>query len=718
MSLDSVLKIGKAFRASPDGLKYFKYIKPCPKDSEKPPTSILRLSIPIKEDFTFDFDRISEITDQNIIGSDSKESSLYYLTFKTSDNDGMVKYIFGDIFYSLSASIDKNGVLESGEGGFYRLDNPSASKAYQLNSFHRGEEDFKKIIDLLKLDSNSVEDNVLVKFRNSFESQIDLLHLILKYQIGVLQFLKEHQNEGMTFLEFLNDEKALKNHTAFGVFETIRASKTAKKTFSQLFNIEDEDYQYEWETIQNNESFINQLVAYSNSTVFIHFCFPEEEHWYNFKNELTYITQKMLDDFVDKSSSIDGYVLKKTLYKTLCSGDSKNDIQFPSFEVSAKHKSKSFTIDEITDLFYAIDYSKNAVISPTEDIKLIVLPNGDNLTATDYEEFKKETRENLINAELIIDRNNTESSEKDRFFAWFDDKSEHESVVTQFDLIFSKKGGATSPDTDLLELSGISKSSLQFVKKRINDISKDIYQKRQSELKLSKSLSPLSMSWSFSNILGIPQADKNGKVSFKTNSKYQSHILKILPRIYTSTYGVDNLLLPSFINNVEYSIRHGDAKYSFLKYDIEFLLSIQNTLLPKQNFLKIMSSKSYELGKSLGKLAIFLKPDKNGDSPINSFEKEFVGNLSRHIGQLRDVQKFSSYLFEKYALHKEKARYIPLDVRKGNITKEIEEQLMYLQDVNNKTAYDKHECSFGFFASYFAPYEAKANTTEETKTNE
>ncbi len=586
MSLDTVLKIGKAFRASADGLKYFKYIKPCPKDSEKSSASILRLSIPVKEDFTFDFDMISEITDQNVIGSDSKESSLYYLTFKTSDNDGMVKYIFGDIFHSLSASIDKNGVLESGEGGFYRLDNPSASKAYQQNSFHRGEEDFKKIVDLLKLDSNSVEDNVLVKFRNSFESQMDLLHLILKYQIGVLQFLKEHQNEGRTFLEFLNDEKALKNHTAFGVFETIRASKTAKKTFSQLFKIEDEDYQYEWETIRNNEIFIAKLIAYSNSTIFIHFSFPDKEHWYNFKNELAYITQKMLDDFVDKSSSIDGYVLKKTLYKTLCSGDSKNDIQFPSFEVSAKHKSKSFTIDEISDLFYAIDYSKNAVISPTEDIKLIVLPNGDNLSVSDYEDFVKETQ--LIKAESIINRKNTESKEKDSFFAWFDDDSEVDSVITRFDMILSKRGSKGLPDTDFIEISGVSKSSLQSIKTRIESISQEIYFKREKELKLKKATSNLIIANSFYNVLVIPETGKSGK------NKYQSHILKVLPRIYTSNYLIDNLLLPSFINNVEYSIRHGEVKYPFLKYDFEFLLSIQNTIVPKQNFLK-----NYEFKKSM-----------------------------------------------------------------------------------------------------------------------
>ena len=35
-----------------------------------------------------------------------------------------------------------------------------------------------------------------------------------------------------------------------------------------------------------------------------------------------------------RSNSGDGFVLKKTLYKTLCSGDKKNDIQFPGFKRS------------------------------------------------------------------------------------------------------------------------------------------------------------------------------------------------------------------------------------------------------------------------------------------------------------------------------------------------------------------------------------------------
>ncbi len=35
MSLDTVLKIGKALRSSKDNLKYFKYVAPCPVKKSK-----------------------------------------------------------------------------------------------------------------------------------------------------------------------------------------------------------------------------------------------------------------------------------------------------------------------------------------------------------------------------------------------------------------------------------------------------------------------------------------------------------------------------------------------------------------------------------------------------------------------------------------------------------------------------------------------------------
>ena len=127
--LDTVLQIGRTFRNSPDGLKYHRYIK-SPKQ-QKDWEKITFLSLPINEDFTFDFDSLKSITDENL------KNKLFYLTFKTSDADGLVKYFFGDIFYTL-----KDGK----EGGYYRMpDLSNKQKAYRKGSFLRGDDDFDSI---------------------------------------------------------------------------------------------------------------------------------------------------------------------------------------------------------------------------------------------------------------------------------------------------------------------------------------------------------------------------------------------------------------------------------------------------------------------------------------------------------------------------------------------------------------------------------------------
>ena len=116
MSLETVLQIGKVLRNSENSLKYFKYVEPCPKDKDG--NWPICITIPVKEDFSFDWEEM-KITPEN------EREKLYYLKFKTSDADGFVKYIFGDIFYSKTAKIKKDGTIENGEGGYYRK-----SKAY------------------------------------------------------------------------------------------------------------------------------------------------------------------------------------------------------------------------------------------------------------------------------------------------------------------------------------------------------------------------------------------------------------------------------------------------------------------------------------------------------------------------------------------------------------------------------------------------------------
>ena len=72
----------------------------------------------MKEDFSFDWNGI-KITPEN------ERDKLYYLKFKTSDSDGLVKYIFGDIYYEKKASVKKDGTIESNEGGYYDRDRKS-----------------------------------------------------------------------------------------------------------------------------------------------------------------------------------------------------------------------------------------------------------------------------------------------------------------------------------------------------------------------------------------------------------------------------------------------------------------------------------------------------------------------------------------------------------------------------------------------------------------
>src|SRR3990172_7635586 len=250
--LETVLKIGKAFRESPTGLKHHRYVKQCPQDTDK--RKILRLSLPVNEDFSFDFNGIKEITDENII-----RDKLFYLTFKTSDADGLVKYIFGDIYY----------VLSKGEGGYYRLeDKKNKQKAYQISSFIRGNEDFKSIEKMYEeqfLKQGQKESFFVASFRNKFKNNILLLERLLKYQSGILEYLELRKSgETKLFMELLADEKVLQWHTAKRVFSTIKQGRGTKKIFNNILNLEEP----QWKQIESNEEHIEKLVNYSTGGLF------------------------------------------------------------------------------------------------------------------------------------------------------------------------------------------------------------------------------------------------------------------------------------------------------------------------------------------------------------------------------------------------------------------------------------------------------------------
>ena len=231
--LETVLKIGNAFRKSETSFKNYRYIKQFKLDNKR---KALILSLPVNiindNSLSFDFDKLHEIIDENII-----ENKLFYLTYKTSDSDGLVKYIFGDIYYSYQ---------KEKEGGYYRLgDTSNKQKAYQKSSFYRGEEDFQSIQKQYKEESNLIS-----SFRKEFEINIEYIENIIQYKSAIAECLKKEN-----FKQLLLNKEYL---------ETLTAKNTSPP-----------------------------------ADLFFHFDFGGR-YWYEFDNEIELINKKLIEEFTEK----------------------------------------------------------------------------------------------------------------------------------------------------------------------------------------------------------------------------------------------------------------------------------------------------------------------------------------------------------------------------------------------------------------------------------
>lgn len=572
--LQTVLEIGKAFRESDNNYKYHKYILPCPSDTDK--RKILRLSIFIDNDFDFKTDDIEEITDENII-----KNKLFYLKFKTSNADTTIRYVYGDIYYS----VDKDGK----EKGNYTIK--------KNDSFKQAEESIK-----------DCSNEIILKFRKKFAEQKDKIEAII------------------------------------------------------LKNI-------------NNEY----------SEIFLHFNFTYRvyKYWHK-KEELEEINRLLINHFFKKQDK-DKLVLDAMLVRTICSGNKKNDIQFPSFDIKSRYKTCFFSSEDAKNLFYAINYTEQPLIKIRKtDINIIVLPKGNNLSALAYDEFNKHTR-TIEGDEEKQDEDKLAGSNEpsEELFAPLTEEKTAEKIV-EFDLIFSERGDRTW--VDMIELTGIEKSDLQRIHNRIIKIKHDIL--------IKKNINILD---SFNNILSYSSKSK----------KNQNHLCKVLPQIYTETYYSDPILLPALIEKTEYNIRNiktdSERSGAFPKYDFYFLTLIQNNNKNKEgeNLMKIKESESYNIGYLLGKLVLPFAKWRE-DCPIQSFEKSYVGNISRRIITLDELIKFKNFIDEKLTVHEKLYKDIK-DISYGLAQK--------INDFSGK--YNKDECSFGFFEAYFEPIQNKNNNKSE-----
>lgn len=703
MSLETVLQIGKVLRSSENSLKYFKYVEPCPKDKDG--NWPICITIPVNEDFSFDWEGL-EITPEN------QFEKLYYLRYSTSDNDSSPKkYLFGDICYTRKTEVDKKGEIK----GIKDFGNFTFEKGLG-NAFLNGQKTYEEIIDDLHISMIKTEvfENVgeksygtVMKFILSYyksETNYELPKKLIPYSqiiktaIDKLK-LFDAENDFVLFHEaFKKDLEKIKKLLLFApVFEFYMYEKDIVKNSLSNLNIL---HEYYLNVIKSKSQGVlkrllkkdEKLESYSNETktkflqfadftVFVHFKFFKDGktlNWYQHKMAFDCIKDKLNSEvtFLNKQ----GLVPSKSIYRTLCSGNDKNDIQFPSFGIDNSYKSFAFKNKEQFEdfLFTGSILNKPFRYLKNTDIVMFVYPvsiKGEEYCAKDYDDF-------------FFEKKDESRFDSDPIFSILG--NEGASRFNRFDFVFADNSGNTT--TDLIELSAIEKSALRIINQRIENISKEVNLESNFVLNSNSKINNLQIETSFLKILGNTFVDSNGYLVFKPNAKYKSHLLAALPLIYTAKYYNDDLLLPSFVQVSEFIVRNVEKKficnsYADIKYHFKFLMKIQNSKTDK--FMAITTSESYQIGFLLGGMA------KNLSQEINSFEKNYVGNLTRRIGSLVDFIKLKNEIEQKLIMHDKSKFTFQTSYELAQKVKEF------------NTRYDKEECAFGFMESYFKPIPKK-----------
>ncbi len=421
--------------------------------------------------------------------------------------------------------------------------------------------------------------------------------------------------------------------------------------------------------------------------VYLHFDFGGKA-WYELE-DWSAIQALILSNFVQESEH--GYVLKSFLFKTIGVGGGSST---PDFTGDNAHKVRRFESPAaIEDLIYALNSAGRAAVRE-RDIKIIVLPRGDKrnpLTAPQIERFFARTgsadaTEEAIETEEELKRETAPTADVDPLFAIVPERAESDPNLLQFDFIFSLAGG-TKPDVDLIELAGLDRSRLTEISHRVRHLRHDIQQERAQALAsfIKKPLEPPLITRSFLNILGD---------ATKAKKKYQSHLLKVLPQIYTESYYHDPVLLPALIEKTENNIRNDvSPTFSFLKWDFYFLTRLQNS--QGDSLMAIQDSPSYRVGVLLGTMSQPLS------WKINSFSKNYAGLLTRRIGTIGDVAALAADINQKLIMH---------DC--VGFTRKASHELSQMLAAYSGP-FNKHECALGFFEAYYAPRPEKELPPED-----
>ncbi|RMG34304.1 MAG: hypothetical protein D6732_10620 [Methanobacteriota archaeon] len=444
----------------------------------------------------------------------------------------------------------------------------------------------------------------------------------------------------------------------------------------------------------------------SHPAVVIHFRFDDGKSWYELPHVMATLKEHMLKSFAYsvKSHDYEGYSLKKSLVTIGASDDDKSRVDLiiseSMQEMVFKDSHQMFLFkdpDNLWALMYAIKFAETPFFKPQSDVQVVALPRGNNLNP----EYLLEFFEPVTQLSQAVDKEEKLGSskrghEKDKIIDEWEIFSEpmldnltHARFEDEifYDIIFMNPGSTTKPSVYLLVLENVSKSHLKQLEEKINKIKRKLTSEIKKEGLLTAKNIKLYVHTALNNILNI---SKGG------NSKLRNHFISVLSKIYLDNYSHDEILLPAFVSKIEQQIREGKVYYHSLKYQMYFLLELQQNC----KIMKIKENPSYEIGYQLGTMARPFAAWRD-DCPLKSFEKNYVGNLTRRITYFNDLLKFYNFLNEKLTIHE---RMYPEQRRAS-------QALANLLGSPPKN-YDKNICALGFFEAYFQSHK-KAELNEQ-----
>ncbi len=423
-----------------------------------------------------------------------------------------------------------------------------------------------------------------------------------------------------------------------------------------------------------------EKILSKHKSIVLHFDFNGKS-WIDYYEIIEVVNNLLCQDLVCNFRNTNKVILKNYLYKTLGGGNT------PGFSPYTDYKNRLFEKDEIISLLYASKATEKPLIR-IGNIGILALPHNemDSITPdkiVNFFEREDKTLGEKVKSELhkedtINNGNDFANHQSDSLFTDFIENKFDDKV--KFDIVFTTIPSSPSGVfSDLIEISDVEKSLLKQIHENIIKQRNELEDMANKEYPILKYKFNLQIQNSFLKIFGDLTTDKKN---------FKFHLLKVIPQIYTDTYYADPLLLPTFINKVEYNIRNDGAKFGILKYDFYFLIKIQKQ---KQNTLMdIKKSKSYELGNNLGIMAQQFAAWRE-DCPIKSFEKNYVGNLSRRSSSLNDLIKFAAFINEKLVMH---SRLYP-DVRNAYAN--------FIEIIKKfgTEKYNKYNFALGFFETYY-----------------